>query len=57
MAENQLDRLAPVEPAVDAAGEAGSGYVDDSVKKEYEKYYRTDNPLSDVHLSKYSAMI
>jgi len=39
MAENQLDRLAPVEPAVDAAGEAGSGYVDDSVKKEYEKYY------------------
>ncbi len=57
MAENQLDRLAPVEPAVEAAGEAGSGYVDDSVKKEYEKYYRTDNPLSDVHLSKYSAMI
>jgi flagellum-specific ATP synthase len=32
-------------------------YVDDTVKKEYEKYYRTDNPLAELHLMKYANAI
>ena len=32
-------------------------YVDDTVKKEYEKYYRTDNPISELHLIKYTNAI
>jgi len=39
------------------AAESSSIYLDDTVKKEYEKYYRTDNPLADLHLAKYTSML
>jgi len=42
---------------LEAEAAENSIYVDDTVKKEYEKYYRTDNPLSDVHLMKYTNAI
>jgi flagellum-specific ATP synthase len=57
--EESFAELKNIKTAAELEAEAAehSIYVDDTVKKEYEKYYRTDNPLSDVHLLKYTNAI